>query len=75
VRRDQTLKTTHASRVARFFLTQCTKSGENIPNNQKIAKSPLKMQNCHKKFQLAIKHISLFHSKALQNMTKLVFLV
>jgi hypothetical protein len=43
-------------RVARFFLTQYTKTGENIPNCH--------LHNC----RMAIKYSNLFHFEALQNL-------
>jgi hypothetical protein len=64
-----------SARVARFFLTQYTKTGK---TDQIAAKLP----NGNKMFQMAVvyykrpKNITnLLHSEALQNLPKLVFLV
>jgi hypothetical protein len=62
-------------RVARFFLTQCTKTEENytkLPQHYQIATA---LPNGHKIYQMSIKHTSIFQSKALQNLPKSGFLV
>jgi hypothetical protein len=64
-----------ACRVARFFVTQYTKTGENIPNYYNITKWPLNIPNGRKIFQMTIKYTNIFHSKALQDLPKLGFLV
>jgi hypothetical protein len=51
------------NRVARLFLVQHTKTGENIPNNQKIC-----IPNCLKYTQMAIQYSNIFHLKTLQNL-------
>jgi hypothetical protein len=64
------------TRVAGFFLTKYTKTGENIPKlplNYQLAN--LYLGNGCNIFQMAIEHTNLFNSKALQNLPKLVFLV
>jgi hypothetical protein len=48
--------------VARFFLTQNTKTGENLTNGQKM-------------YKMAIEYSKLFHSKALKNLPKSGFFV
>jgi hypothetical protein len=53
-----------ASRVARFFLTQCTKKGKNVPNY---------LHNGRNVFQRAIKYTNAFQSKDLQDLPKLGF--
>jgi hypothetical protein len=50
-------------------------SGHNIPNRWKIYKIATKLQTRHKIHQLATEYPNLFHSKALQNLPKLGFLV
>jgi hypothetical protein len=54
---------------ARFFLVYGTKTGKNVPNEHKI------VQNVHKIVQMALKHIKIIQSTALQNLLKLGFLV
>jgi hypothetical protein len=61
--------------VARFFLAQYTKTGENIPNDHNIAKWPLNVANVSKIFQMTVKNTTIFHSKAHQNLPKLGLLV
>jgi hypothetical protein len=63
------------TRVARFLLTQYTKTSENIPNYHNITKWPQNIPNDCEIFQMTIKYTSIFHSKALQNLPKLGFLV
>jgi hypothetical protein len=63
-------------RVARFFLAQCTKIGENIPNRTKLSNGPnTDLPNDSSIFQMATDYINLLHSKAVQNLPKLGFLV
>jgi hypothetical protein len=67
------------NRVARFYLAQHTKTGENVP------KRPQNIENDHKMYQIIIKymyqmdiismHESTFHCKAFQNISKLFSLV
>jgi hypothetical protein len=64
----------YPSRVARFFLAQNTKTGENIPNSQNNCPISIKNAKLPPKIQLAIKYANLFHFKALQNLPKLGFL-
>jgi hypothetical protein len=45
----------HSTRVARFFLVQHTKTGENIPNNHKITKWPQHIPNGPKIDQMVLK--------------------
>jgi hypothetical protein len=54
------------TRIARFFLTQYTKTREKIPNYHQITKLPLSIPNDRKLFQMTIKYTSIFHYKALQ---------
>jgi hypothetical protein len=42
------------SRVARFFLVQCTKTGENMPKDPKITKWPYNIPYGCKIFQMDI---------------------
>jgi hypothetical protein len=62
------------ARVARFFLIQFTKRGENIPNYSKLT-------NGQKMYQMVeipifqMEYASLFLSKALQKLPKVGFLV
>jgi hypothetical protein len=57
-----------ASKVARFFLTQCTKTG-------KIYQIATKLPTGHNKFRMGIKNANVFQSKALQNLPESGFLV
>jgi hypothetical protein len=63
------------TRVARFFSTQYTKTWENISNCHKITKWPYNVPNGLNIFKMAKECTKLFHSKALQNLPKLGFLV
>jgi hypothetical protein len=63
------------SRVARFFLTQYTKTMENMPSYQNFTKWPINIPNTRKIFQMTTKYTSILHSKALPNLPKLRFLV
>jgi hypothetical protein len=61
-------------------LLQHTKTGENIPNNQKIyqmslkyTKWPYNIPYGRKIFQMATKHTNIFHFKTLQNLPKFGF--
>jgi hypothetical protein len=58
------------TRVARFFLVHDTKPGKMHQMNTYVM-----YQNLHKIFQIAIKYINIFLSKALQNLPKLEFMV
>jgi hypothetical protein len=64
------------TRVARFFLTQYSKTREKyqitttLPNCHRIH-----IPNDRKIYQMTITYTSIFHSKALQNLPKLGFLV
>jgi hypothetical protein len=62
-------------RVARFFLTQYTKTGKNIPKYHNITKWPLSIKDGLKIFSMTTIYIGILHSKALQNLPKLGFLV
>jgi hypothetical protein len=64
-----------SSRVARFFVTQYTTTGKNIPNYQKNTKCPLNIPNAHYIFQMGIKYTNIFRSNALQKSPKFGFLV
>jgi hypothetical protein len=59
-----------AFRVARFFLLQLTKTGENVPNDHR-----LHIPQCHKIYQGAVTYSSFIYSEALENLPKLDFLV
>jgi hypothetical protein len=59
------------SRVAIFFVTQYTKTKENMPNYHSITMWPYDL----KIFQMTIKYPSILHLKAHQNLPKLEFLV
>jgi hypothetical protein len=65
---DKKWVTTLGSRVARFFLTRYTKTGE-------IYQIATKLPNGRNKFRMAIEYSNLFHSEASQNLPKLGFLV
>jgi hypothetical protein len=63
-----------STRVARFFLTQNTKSGENVPQMyHKVTKWPWNISNGCNMFQMGIKYTNIFHSKGLQNLPNLGF--
>jgi hypothetical protein len=49
------------AKVARFFLVQSTKTGQNRPNDHNF------FPNGRKIDQMAIKYANIFHSKTLQN--------
>jgi hypothetical protein len=66
------LSTLMHNTVARFFLVQNTKTGKNIPNYHKIYQS---VSNGRKIDQMVIKYTKIAHSKTLQNLPKLGFLV
>jgi hypothetical protein len=64
------------TRVARFFLIQTKPNWENKTKwPQTITNGQKSYQNGSKIFQIVIKYANIFHSKALQNLPKLVFLV
>jgi hypothetical protein len=63
------------NRVARFFLIQYTKMGQSIPTYHLISKWPKNIPIGGNIFQMAIKRTNIFHSKALQNLSKLGYLV
>jgi hypothetical protein len=63
------------NRVARFFFTQYTKTEKKIPNYHNFTKMSKNIPNDRKIFRMTIKYTSIFHSKALQNLPKLEFLV
>jgi hypothetical protein len=63
------------TRVARFFLVENTKTGKNIPNYHIITKWPQNISDGRKIDQIVIKYTKIFHSKTLQNLPKLGFLV
>jgi hypothetical protein len=67
----ETLRGSEWSRVARFCLTQYTKTGENIPNDHNITQWPnsIILDGC-KIFQMTIKCTSLFNYKALKHFPK-----
>jgi hypothetical protein len=54
-------------RAARLFLVQHTKTGENIPDGQKILPNGKNMHNGRKIFQTVVKYTNIFLFKALQN--------
>jgi hypothetical protein len=59
-----------------IFLVHYTKSGNNVPDEHKMYQMNTKCHgHGHKIFQMAIKYINIFQSKALQNLPKLGFLV
>jgi hypothetical protein len=62
-------------RVARFFLVHATKTGKMYQMRTKCTQCSKNIPNLHKIFQMAIKYINIFLSKALQNVPKLGFLV
>jgi hypothetical protein len=72
------------TRVARFFLVQHTKTGENVPNDHTYVKYTTWPQNIphgHKIYQMVVKReqigikcIDIFHCKILQNLPKFGFL-
>jgi hypothetical protein len=62
----------HWIRVARFFLIQYTKTGRNVPNDQKITQLP---QNRTTKLQMDLKHTNIFHSKAHKIIPKIEIMV
>jgi hypothetical protein len=63
-------------RVARFFLLQTYRIGENIPKDHKLCISVgHTLPNGLKIFKMVIKYNNIFHSKALQILPKLGFLV
>jgi hypothetical protein len=64
-----------SSGVARFFLGQNTKMGKIVPNDHKMTTWPYDIPNGRTIFQMAKKYNNDFHSKALQNIPKLGFLV
>jgi hypothetical protein len=47
------------TRVARFFMLQHTKTGKNVPNNQKIYQMAIKYAKWPKIYQKDIKHLPL----------------
>jgi hypothetical protein len=68
--------------LRRFFLTQYTKTGKNIPTDHNITKWPQNVSNGLKIFQMTIKYstndykyTNVFHHKAHQNLPKFGFLV
>jgi hypothetical protein len=61
--------------VARFFLTQYTKTKENIPNYHFVTKRPQNIPNDRKTFQMKLRYASIFYSKPIQNLPKMGFLV
>jgi hypothetical protein len=61
--------------VARFFLVQNTKTGKIYQMTTKYIKWPLNISNGRKIDQMVIKYINIFHSKTLQTLPKLGFLV
>jgi hypothetical protein len=63
------------NRNARFFLVQHTKKGKIFEMTTKYTKKPQNIPNASKIDQMDIKYINIFHSKSLQNLPKLVFLV
>jgi hypothetical protein len=64
-----------ATRVARFFLTQYTKTVKTIPNYHNITKWTQSIPNSRKMFQMTIECTNIFHSRPLQNLPKFRFLV
>jgi hypothetical protein len=56
-------------------LTQYAKAGENMPNCHQNTKRPWNVPNGRNIFQMDIEYTNLFHSKVLQNLPKLGFLV
>jgi hypothetical protein len=62
-------------RVARYFVTQYTRTLENIQKDHFVTKTPCNIPNGHYIFQTAIKYTNIFHFKALQNLPKFGFLV
>jgi hypothetical protein len=64
-----------ASRVARFFSVQTYQSWKNIPNDHKLYQTAINYTKWPKIFQRVIKFKNIFHSKALQILPKLGFLV
>jgi hypothetical protein len=62
---------TTAVQGCQIFLIPCTKMGETIQNYQMAIKCTIG----RKKIQRALEYTNLFHSKALQNLPKLKFLV
>jgi hypothetical protein len=61
-------------RVARFFMVHDNKTGKNVPNEHKCTKWSLNIPNVQNYSEWPKKYINIFHSKALQNLPKLVFL-
>jgi hypothetical protein len=55
------------TRVARFFLVPCTKTGENMPNYHKIYQMPIKVYQMAVKKQMSIKYTLQRPSKIYQN--------
>jgi hypothetical protein len=62
-------------RVARFFLTQYTKTVKKRQTYQNITKWPWNIPDDNKIFQMTVKYTNMFLCKALQNLPKLGFLV
>jgi hypothetical protein len=62
-------------RVARFFLTQNTKTVKNLPNYHNITKWTQSVPNGRKMDQVSTKYANIFYSKTLQNLPKFGFLV
>jgi hypothetical protein len=64
------------NRVARLFLAQTyQKTGKIYQRTTNCIKRPYIIPNGHKLYQKAVKYINIFHSMALQKISKLKFLV
>jgi hypothetical protein len=61
------------TRVARFLLTQYTKTVHNIPNYHNFTKWPKSIPNGSKIFQMTTSYTNIFHSNAHPNIPKLDF--
>jgi hypothetical protein len=62
-------------RVTRFFFVQIYQNGKNIPIDHKLYQTAINYTKWPKIFQMVIKYKNIFHSKALQILPKLGFLV
>jgi hypothetical protein len=57
------------------FLVHDTQTGKNVPNHHQMYQMVIKSPNVCKIFQMAIKYVNIFPSKALKNLPKVGFLV
>jgi hypothetical protein len=65
----------HCQKGCQIFLDTIFQNGEKLPNAHNITNSTSSIPNGLKTFQRTIKYTNIFHSKALQNLPKLGFLV